>query len=595
MSAKGVRYKQYYEFGEIQKDLYESSKAGESFKDLLEIILSDENIMLAYRNIKTNSGSKTKGSDGFSIINLAEIDKETFLSNIRNTLVNYKPQSIRRVFIPKHDGSKRPLGIPTIKDRIIQQMFLQVLEPICEANFYNHSYGFRPLRSTRHAVARVQTLININKLHYTVDIDIKGFFDNVDHNLLIKQLWNIGIKDKRVLAIISKMLKAPILGEGVPSKGVPQGGVLSPLLSNVVLNDLDQWVANQWETFETRYKYSGNDVKISSLRRASQLKEGYIVRYADDFRILARDSETAWKWFHAVKGYLKDRLRLDISKEKSKVINLRKRSSVFLGYKIKAIPKKKKYVAKTNVADRNVMQITSRLREQIKELKKHPTPENVALYNSVVLGSQQFFKYATHVTKDFERIEFNLLNTLRKRLKKVAKYGRIKVEKSSTYHKFYGDRKKKTYAFKKAGYLFPISAIKTANNLNFSQSLNPYDTPKVFSWDVELVKLMKANIPNRSIEYLDNRLSRYSLQKGKCAITNMLLTVDVAHCHHKVPVFLGGTDSFSNLVMVHKLVHRLIHATNQDTINKYVKVLSLNTMQLRKLNQFRALCKLESI
>lgn len=595
MSTKGVRYKQYYEFGEIQKVLYESSKTGENFKDLLEIILSDENIMLAYRNIKANSGSKTKGSDGFSIINLAEKDKETFLSNIRKTLVNYKPQSIRRVFIPKHDGSKRPLGIPTIKDRLIQQLFLQVLEPICEAKFYNHSYGFRPLRSTRHAVARVQTLININKLHYTVDIDIKGFFDNVDHTLLIKQLWNIGIRDKRVLAIISKMLKSPIKGEGISSKGVPQGGILSPLLSNVVLKDLDQWVANQWETFETRHKYSGNDAKIFNLKRASQLKEGYIVRYADDFRILARDSKTAWKWFHAVKGYLKDRLRLDISKEKSKVINLRKRSSVFLGYKIKAIPKKKKYVARTNVADRNVKQITSRLREQIKELKKHPTPENVALYNSVVLGSQQFFKYATHVTKDFERIEFNLLNTLRRRLKRIAKYGYIKVEKTSTYHKLYGDRKKKTYAFKKAGYLYPISAIRTANNLNFSQSLNPYDTPKVFAWDVELVKLMKANIPNRSIEYLDNRLSRYSMQKGKCAITNMLLTADVAHCHHKVPVSLGGTDSFTNLVMVHKLVHRLIHATNQDTIDKYVKILSLNTMQLRRLNQFRALCKLESI
>ncbi|MBN8202641.1 group II intron reverse transcriptase/maturase [Bacillus sp. NTK034] len=595
MSANGVRYKQYYEFGEIQKELFESSKTGGNFKDLLEIILSDENIMLAYRNVKKNSGSKTKGTDGYTIIHLAEKDKESFLTEIRRTLTNYKPQSIRRVYIPKHDGTKRPLGIPTIKDRIIQQMFLQVLEPICEAKFYNHSYGFRPLRSTRHAIARVQTLININKLHYTVDIDIKGFFDNVNHNLLIKQLWNIGVKDKRVLAIISKMLKAPIQGVGIPSKGVPQGGILSPLLSNVVLNDLDQWVANQWESFETKHKYAGNDVKIYNLRRASQLKEGYIVRYADDFRIMARDHKTAWKWFYAVKGYLKDRLKLDISKEKSKVINLRKRSSVFLGYKIKAVPKRKKFVAKTNIADRNVEQIKTRLREQIKRLKKHPTPENVALYNSVVLGSQQFFKYATHVNKDFEKIEFNLLKALRRKLKNVASYGYIKVEKSSTYYRLYGYRRKKTYSFKKAGYLFPICGVKTQNNLNFSQSLNPYDTPNVFSWDLELAKLMKANIPNRSIEYLDNRLSKYSMQKGKCAITNMLLTADVAHCHHKLPVSLGGTDSFANLVFVHKTVHRLIHAIKPETINKYIKILSLNAAQIRKLNQLRALCKLESI
>ncbi|ADC52132.1 group II intron reverse transcriptase/maturase (plasmid) [Alkalihalophilus pseudofirmus OF4] len=596
MSAQGIRYKQYYEFGEIQKDLYTKSKTGESFKNLLEIILSEENIMLAYRNIKKNTGSKTKGTDGYTIIHLAEKNKESFIEEMRLRLENYKPQRVRRVLIDKNYGTdKRPLGIPTIADRIIQQMFLQVLEPICEAKFYNHSYGFRPLRSTRHAIARVQTLININKLHYTVDIDIKGFFDNVNHNLLIKQLWNIGVKDKRVLAIISKMLKAPIQKEGIPKKGVPQGGILSPLLSNVVLNDLDQWVAGQWECFNTKHQYSGNDVKIANLKRASNLKEGYIVRYADDFRILARDHNTAWKWFHAVKGYLKDRLKLEISNEKSRVINLRKKSSDFLSYKIKAVPKRKKWVAKTNVTDKRIEQIQSKLRQSVRELKKHPTPENVVYYNSVVLGTQQYFKYATHVVKDFERIEFNLLKTLKTRLKDVAKYGYIKVDKQCTYYRIYGNRRKKTFSIKKAGYLFPIAAVKTQSNLNFSQSLNPYDTPKNFVWDKELVKLMRANIPNATIEYLDNRLSRYSMQQGKCVISKMLLTADVTHCHHKVPKSLGGSDAFDNLVIVHVFVHRLIHATDNNTIQNYRKILNLNTAQLRKLNQLRALCKLESI
>ena len=166
--------------------------------------------------------------------------------------------------------------------------------------FYNHSYGFRPTRTTRHAVARVQTLVNINKYHYTVDIDIKGFFDNVNHSILLKQVWNIGIRDKRVIAVISKMLKAPIKGEGIPTKGVPQGGILSPLLSNIVLNDLDQWVADQWECFETRYQYSVNYSKYVNLRRNSKLKEGFLVRYADDFRIMTNTHDSAVKWFHAV-------------------------------------------------------------------------------------------------------------------------------------------------------------------------------------------------------------------------------------------------------------------------------------------------------
>ena len=235
-----ARTKQYYDLEEVQLSLYNDSKEGKVFKNLLEIILSDENILLAYRTIKTNKGAKTKGTDKENILNLAEKEQAKFLDSIRKTLVNYKPHSVKRVWIPKASGKLRPLGIPTIRDRLIQQMFKQVIEPICEAKFFNHSYGFRPLRSTHHAIARVQSLININKLHFTVDIDIKGFFDNVDHNLLTKQLWNIGIRDKRVLAIIGKMLKAPIKGEGIPSKGVPQGGILSPLLSNIVLNDLDQ-------------------------------------------------------------------------------------------------------------------------------------------------------------------------------------------------------------------------------------------------------------------------------------------------------------------------------------------------------------------
>lgn len=130
-----------------------------------------------------------------------------------------------------------------------------MLEPICEAKFYNHSYGFRPNRSTHHAISRCYTLANINKLHYVVDIDIKGFFDNVDHSKLLKQMWTLGIQDKNLICVMSKMLKAPIENIGVPTKGTPQGGILSPLLSNIVLNELDWWVANQWETFETKHNY----------------------------------------------------------------------------------------------------------------------------------------------------------------------------------------------------------------------------------------------------------------------------------------------------------------------------------------------------
>lgn len=144
-------------------------------------------------------------------------------------------------------------------------------------------------------------------------------------------------------------------------------------------------------------------------------------------------------------------------------------------------------------------------------------------------------------------------------------------------------------------YLFPISQVKTKNNLNYSQAINPYTDEKVFDWDKELAELMKSRLPNRSVEYMDNRLSKYSAQKGRCHVTGVPLKAADVHCHHKMPTSLGGTDEFQNLVVVHKDIHIAIHATKEETILKYVNRFNLHTKQIEKLNQLRKLCKLERI
>src|SRR3954454_24480428 len=279
--STALRHAEYYGMQNTFDDLYERS-INNTIKGLrlYEYIISRDNILLAYRNIKANTGSKTAGTDGITIDEYKIENVDEFIEEIRKALKNYKPQTVRRVEIPKPNGKKRPLGIPTMRDRLIQQMFKQVLEPICEAKFYNHSYGFRPNRSTHHVMARCQFLVNKVKLHHVVDIDIQGFFDNVSHSKLIKKMYSIGICDKRVLTIVSRMLKAPIKGIGVPNKGTPQGGILSPLLSNIVLNDLDWWIANQWECVKTKHNYTFNN-KIRAIKKTN-LKEMYIVRYADD-------------------------------------------------------------------------------------------------------------------------------------------------------------------------------------------------------------------------------------------------------------------------------------------------------------------------
>ena len=286
-------------------ELYQQSKNGNNFYKLLEIIGSEQNICLAYRNLKTNSGSKTVGTDGKTIEDIKGLSDREVIETVRKQLADYHPQSVRRVFIPKPGSDKkRPLGIPCIWDRLIQQCILQVLEPICEPKFHNHSYGFRQNRDAHHAVSRVVSMVNMYKHYYCVDVDIKGFFDNVNHGKLLKQIWTLGIRDKRLLCIISKILKSEIEGEGIPDKGTPQGGLISPLLSLIVLNELDWWVSSQWETFMPRK--GNNNGWYTYARKYTNLKDGFIVRYADDFKIFCPTHAEAVKVYKATEMWLKD-------------------------------------------------------------------------------------------------------------------------------------------------------------------------------------------------------------------------------------------------------------------------------------------------
>lgn len=238
-----LRFAEYYGMQAKLDDLYQQSCDGQVFDKLMTIITSEKNIAMAYRCIKRNIGGKTPGTDRLSMQDIEKLESDEVIRKVRNILSNYNPRMVRRVEIPKPNGKTRPLGIPCIWDRLIQQCILQVLEPICEAKFFEHSYGFRPLRSAENAVSDVTRYIQRSHLYYMVEIDIKGFFDNVDHTVLIRQMWNMGIRDKQLLCIIKKILKAKIqMPDGSiiePTKGTPQGGIISPLLANICLNDFD--------------------------------------------------------------------------------------------------------------------------------------------------------------------------------------------------------------------------------------------------------------------------------------------------------------------------------------------------------------------
>ncbi len=417
-TRKKIRHSEYYDMVNTFDRLYSDSKNGNNFYNLIELMSNEQNIRIAYRNIKRNKGSKTAGVDGLTIQDVERLQVEEVIEQVRSMFEWYEPQAVRRTFIPKPNGDRRPLRIPTIWDRIFQQCILQVLDPICEAKFHKHSYGFRSNRSTHHALARFKNLINMAGFSQCIDIDIKGFFDNVNHGKLLKQMWTLGIRDKKLLSIISRLLKSEIEGEGIPTKGTPQGGILSPLLSNIVLNELDWWISGQWETFESKHKYANRSKTYRALKN-TKLKECFIVRYADDFKILCRTRSQANRMFIAVKQFLKERLQLDISEEKSKIINLKRKESEFLGFRIKSVKRggtKYGYVAQSNMTKKAFKNAHLKIRASIKEIQKDPCADTVKKFDATVIGIQNYYSRATNISNNLMEINLWTHRTLFNRL-----------------------------------------------------------------------------------------------------------------------------------------------------------------------------------
>lgn len=584
-----LRYNEYYGMQPIFDNLYKQSSENSKFKNLYGLIASENNIMLAYRTIKRNSGSKTPGTNRHNIEHWENQPTKEFIQYIKRRLENYIPQKVRRKEIPKSNGKTRPLGIPCIEDRIIQQCIKQVLEPICEAKFHPHSYGFRPNRSVENAIAYFVKKVNLEKLYYVVDVDIKGFFDNIDHEKLIKQIWSLGIQDKRVLCIIGKMLKAEIEGEGVPLKGAPQGGILSPLLSNIVLNEFDWWISSQWETFETDYSYQHNNHKYRAMRETN-LKEMYIVRYADDFKILCRDYQTAEKVYRNVVYWLKERLNLEVSPEKSTITNLKKKSSEFLGFKIKAVPKRRKRVAYTKMTDGAKEEVLKDLREQIAFIKKHPNGKTVYVYNRIVAGIQNFYSIATHISEDFRDVEYKLSQYRYEHLKHVySKSGTKSKEYVLKYAQFRG---KELYVL--GNILYPLSGIKSRIPRIYNEKICSYTEAgrellhtKLGGINKDILKFLADNPdPDESVEVNDNRLSLYTAQKGLCRISKLPLT-EHAKVHRIVPKEQGGSDRYQNLILVHAIIYDLIWSENVQLIKRYLQIMELPNKVLKKINTYR--------
>jgi RNA-directed DNA polymerase len=274
-------------------------------EDLMERICAPSNLNRAYKRVKRNKGAA--GVDGVTLAELPEylkVHKEELLQQLLEG--SYEPQAIRGVEIPKPDGSKRQLGIPTVIDRVIQQAILQELEPLFDPGFSDYSYGFREGRSAHQALNKASEYVK-EGYEWVVDIDLEKFFDKVNHDILMERLSR-KIGDKRVLKLIRRYLQSGMMQNGVVTErqaGTPQGSPLSPLLSNIMLDDLDK------ELERRGHKY---------------------VRYADDGNIYVRSQKAGERVLKSIRCFLSERLRLKLNEAKSGCEQVDKRK--FLGYRL---------------------------------------------------------------------------------------------------------------------------------------------------------------------------------------------------------------------------------------------------------------------
>lgn len=337
---------------------------------LMEAVVARENLLEAYSRVMSNKGAA--GVDGMLVEQLKPYLQEHWVK-IKEDLLNgtYQPQAVRCVEIPKPNGGMRQLGIPTVMDRLIQQALHQVLIPLFEPNFSESSYGFRPGRSAQQAVSAAREYVAEGR-RWVVDLDLEKFFDRVNHDILMSRLAR-RISDKRVLGLIRRYLQAGMMTGGIVSQrteGTPQGGPLSPLMSNVLLDELDKELERRGHKF---------------------------CRYADDCNIYVQSRSAGERVMKSVTRFLSDRLRLKVNAEKSAVARPWERK--FLGYTMTWNQR-----PRLKAAPESIRRLKAKVRKIFRERKGHSLLQVIKDLNRLLGGWIQYFRLA-EVKGIFEELD----------------------------------------------------------------------------------------------------------------------------------------------------------------------------------------------
>lgn len=346
-------------------------------QNILERVVDYGNLNKAYKQVKSNDGSA--GWDGMNIEEL-QIYLSKHIEEMQQSILNgsYKVSPVRRIEIDKPNGGKRKLGIPTVRDRLIHQAISQQMNIYYDTHFSEHSFGFRPNRSAHDAIKQASLYVREGK-EWVVDIDLEKFFDTINHDRLMQRLSK-GIGDKRLLRLINAFLKAGIMNDGIEEQhvsGTPQGSPLSPLLSNIVLDELDKELEKRGLSF---------------------------CRYADDCNIFVKSKRAGIRVLETITKFIETKLKLKVNKEKSGV---RHCSNVtFLGYTIMSL-------GKIRVSDSSLTRLKDKLKEITKRNKGERFDKIISKLNAIIIGWTNYFRMANFYLTDFRDIDSWLRRKLR--------------------------------------------------------------------------------------------------------------------------------------------------------------------------------------
>jgi RNA-directed DNA polymerase len=389
--------------GEIQRLLsFKAEKeSNHRFEDLYGLLCNKDWLKLAHDYVAQNAGSVTAGCDG---INMKDFDEnlESNLQRLREELKEdrFQPYPVRRVYIPKANGKLRPLGIPSIKDRIVQETLRMVLEPIYEAKFSLYSFGFRPNRCTMDAIKCITWSTQERKKYFwAIEGDISSYFDTINHRRMMKILRQ-RIKDKRVLDLIWKFLRAGVMEKKLfrdTKCGTPQGGIFSPLLANIYLDRLDRYME----------RYTALPQVEKSKRRKQGLSNYVYNRYADDFVVVCNGTkDQAEALREELHGFLKIDLKLNLSLEKTKVTHLND-GFKYLGFWIQRKMGQKGMTTKVLIPPESIDRVIDKI-TNVTDPGTHQDSANTTILalNRVIGGWFRYYQYTSRAATTFHKVEY---------------------------------------------------------------------------------------------------------------------------------------------------------------------------------------------